>query len=414
MLEGKMADRKPLIIYGTGNRAPGALDIVREEYKDYEPVAYTSKRAEKVGGSIRGLPVLSREEVKRIYGDDMYIYISPAAPVCYEIQKELLEIGYVTKEQIVNYTEVKKYLSCPFLESMLIVGTDELCFCCTIPDWGGAKPAVAQEGNAKKDIENAIKYKNQLIADLQNPEKVTPCTGCCMLKETYYRVDRKFLEVAFGQDYPCNLSCIYCSIPTHKGNVRYNKDLLQRALAFDPVGFIKELETQKTISKGSSFILSAGEITVAPRVNEILDAVSGYRVRVNSNAVLFNEKIAELCSRSDGSCLLVSVDAGTRETYRRVRGADAYEQTKETLRRYRGKDVNLILKYIIVPENCGRSDLDGFAELAAELTVDTVIINRDQFVRFTELGREIHEAGAYLEAACKARGIRNVRLDFSV
>ena len=400
-----MADRKPLIIYGTGNRAPGALDIVREEYKDYEPVAYTSKRAEKVGNNIRGLPVLSREEVKRIYGDDMYIYISPAAPTCDEIQEELLTIGYIPEERILNRTNRKRYVSCFSLETTAIVTNEGIYYCCNLENIRNASPLVPWQETPEATVELFLKQRDRFVEELQTPSGMNPCAGCPELKNTWWENERHISVLALSMSYPCHLGCIYCDLLTNARHLAAHREEAEKAKSLDIPALLDCLSEKGGFSPSEPIQLSGGEITASPVKEELLAAVSPYPVQVFTTGVIYDEKIAELTAREDGSFLNVSLDSGTAETYRLVKGLDAFERVMTTLRRYRQKGSHLLLKYIIMPENASEANLEGFLELAAELRPQSVSISCDIRVETSLLPRVVIDGAVHLALGCRERGI---------
>lgn len=397
--------KKPLIIYGTGNRAADALDIVREKFPDHAAVAYCSKTKEKVGRIIRGLPVLSREDVKRSYPDGFFIYISPSPPVLYDIAKELIDIGFVTKEQILNQLDRKKYFSCGSLENVALVENRGIFYCCSLENIRNAAPFVPWQNTMEETVDLFLKQRDRFIEELQTRGADNPCAGCPDLRGTYWETDRHVSILALSMAYPCHLACSYCDLPTNAKHLPEHRDQVEKACSVSIPELLKCLREKGHFSPSEPIQISGGEITASPVKGELLAAVSPYPVQVFTTAVIYDETIAALTAREDGSFLNVSLDSGTAETYRRVKGLDAFERVKATLRRYRAGGSNLLLKYILLPENTARVDLDSFLELAAELKPQSVSISCDIRVKTSLLPQAVIDGAVYLALGCQRRGL---------
>ena len=133
----------------------------------------------------------------------------------------------------------------------------------------------------------------------------------------------KIHVLAISPSYPCQLSCKYCAVPGNAREIEKNREAVCQAKKLDIAQMMRVLEEKDVLDLKEPIQLSAGEITILPNKKEILDSLSKYPVQVFSNCVLYDAQISEMISRKDGSFLNVSVDAGTRETYREVKGLDA-------------------------------------------------------------------------------------------
>jgi sulfatase maturation enzyme AslB (radical SAM superfamily) len=120
----------------------------------------------------------------------------------------------------------------------------------------------------------------------------------------------------------------------------------------------------------------------------------GIHQHVNTNAVLFSEEIENGLKRK-AMVVQVSVDAGTRETYKKIKGRDAFETVWNNISKYsRAGDV--IGKYIIYDNNASAEDVRGFIDLCRINSVASVILSPEQ---------QRNNAGAYSDET-----LRNVAL----
>ncbi|MBQ7677041.1 MAG: hypothetical protein IJT32_02285, partial [Lachnospiraceae bacterium] len=110
-----------------------------------------------------------------------------------------------------------------------------------------------------------------------------------------------------------------------------------------------------------------GEFSIDPIDCRILDEISEYPVMILTNAFLLKQEAIRALERS--GIIFCSVDAGTRDTFRRVKGADAFERVSDNLREY-ARHGPVSLKYILLDGvNDSTEDLEGFFRLADEVGV---------------------------------------------
>jgi hypothetical protein len=115
---------------------------------------------------------------------------------------------------------------------------------------------------------------------------------------------------------------------------------------------------------------AAAELTLSPYCNDILDFISEHKWKTElaTNASIYNPKISQLM-KAGIMDLLVSIDAGTRETFKQVRGVDLFDKVVANLKRYAKESGKRIkLQYIIVEGvNDNKTDLDEFISLVYDL-----------------------------------------------
>lgn len=141
-------------------------------------------------------------------------------------------------------------------------------------------------------------------------------------------------------------------------------------------GLTNYLTESGIASKDLHLVFASGELTIHPHLDELLDIGEKYPVIACSTGALFNERLASLVARP-GSHLDISLDCGTRETYKTVKGVDFFDRVVANIRKYRERNGYITLKYIVLPENSNDGDVDSFIKLAADNEVLSVFISRD-------------------------------------
>ena len=368
----------PVVLYGAGSRA--AFEKKQAELYGLNPACFVDADVRKQGGVCCGLPVLSLKQVKGKYGE-FYVYLTPGWEKHREIFDCLIEQG-IKQERILNYSEMEKCLGCEELDSSLYAYSSSLISCCRSND--SMKESEVFWKNNDWDMEGAvleyISMKDRLIRSIKN-EEVCRCTGCSNIKNEMRPVRKTAKLLALSIEQLCQLSCVYC-VYKNEESIFYAKANDRHFVRdFDYKRFIEILDRRELLSYDAVILLTGGEITISPRVDEILDAVQEYRLQVLTNAVIYNERIAELTARP-GSCVNISVDAGTRQTYKLVKGVDAFDKVWTNIKKYKGCGVTVFVKYVFLEENSNEADVMGFIHEAVKAGVngnDTIMISADYY-----------------------------------
>lgn len=139
------------------------------------------------------------------------------------------------------------------------------------------------------------------------------------------------------------------------------------------------LKAQSKLSPDAVISLANGEITVNPAGKEFLKLADGYYTIILTNASVFSQDLAERLKKGDAH-LFVSVDAGTRESFKKSKGVDAFDRVRENLKRYRQFGA-VILKYILLEGiNDDDANIDGVIDLCRYLDIDRIWLSTDMFL----------------------------------
>lgn len=124
---------------------------------------------------------------------------------------------------------------------------------------------------------------------------------------------------------------------------------------------------------------AAGEICVAPNQEEIFSVLEKYTSTIITNAGVYSPGLAKLIKAGKVREMLVSLDAGTPQTFRAIKGdAGNFEDVKENLANYIGLGAKVNLKYIFMDGvNDNTEDVEGFVTAAKELGVSRIFIAKD-------------------------------------
>jgi molybdenum cofactor biosynthesis enzyme MoaA len=248
-------------------------------------------------------------------------------------------------------------------------------------------------------VEDIVAARNHVRAQLDLPGGYGPCNGCIMLKASPLPERRyPFDYVDLAHDFRCNLHCSYCAV--------HRRGLRSRVTDLKLLPTMKALLRDGLLDPHAHVDWSGGEPTLNPEFPELSSflAESGLSQSLHTNGVILSDAALKWIPRSLDR-MYVSVDAGTRETYRRVKGLDAYDVVWENLARYvRVGGRRIIAKMILLDENV--DEVVQFVEHAEKAAVQTVIADLDQYDH--DLSDDKVEAAAAMLEECARRGIRLV------
>ncbi|MBF0232216.1 MAG: radical SAM protein [Desulfamplus sp.] len=290
-----------------------------------------------------------------------------------------------------------EYLRCNQLQnSNIYLRPSGISICCWMPDL----TEIPQDNkNEPEQFKSALMRMNAARKHLcttldkgQNPF----CQACPSLFKTSQKdlvpnIGGLSLDISIR----CNLNCSYCIVKNiwqcveydFKGLCDYiiNNNLIKIPFQFDWGG--------------------AGEPTINPSfeslTKKLLDL--GGRGLVYTNALQFSQIIAD--NINNRLRIVCSIDAGTSETYKKIRGVDAFERVWQNIKKYIDADgsKNISLKYIVTTHNASTNEIKSFIERCKKEGIQTVILSRD-FYNDTVTSSE-KKALALLIEKCKKSGI---------
>lgn len=161
-----------------------------------------------------------------------------------------------------------------------------------------------------------------------------------------------------------------------------------------------------------NIVLASGEISVSPYREEVFEIIKRNRwdVHVFTNASVYVPALAELL-QSGQAKIQVSMDAGTKETFAKIKGVDFWDKVVENLARYAENVApnQIELKYILIPGvNDLERDVDGFLELAKNVHAG-IFLSSDMNVMEAALPEQTYQCALRL-----AKGGWAQKMDLSV
>ena len=274
------------------------------------------------------------------------------------------------------------------------------------------KPFIKVSGSIRQVITQWQDFSAKLIYanQLNSPN---PCLGCPLLKWGFWSKTVKCTNLRFLQSLArdsCNFRCVYCSAAQAK---RWGKlKTVEGPTTYDVIKQFSEMPEFVEMGDQFTITFANGELCANIYFNEIIDILlkMNWKIELLSNLSIYREGLAELLQTGRVKHVISSLDAGTRETFKAIKGNDRFEKVVENLHRYPFDKTKLQLKYLFLPGiNDNDQDVDGFYEIAKKVgaVIQLSADNKTNKTPFTE-NEKLREFTLRIINNAKADGIRVV------
>lgn len=271
------------------------------------------------------------------------------------------------------------------------------------------------------DLKDFIQKRKDFFLKLNNAE-TDVCNNCPFLKEKSMKdvcLDSiSWLNIANFTT--CNLRCKYCYFsPELLGAKLEKKD---RQL----LPIVKNMAAQGVLTENVCLAIAGGEPTLFEDIPETLEFLKNNfkqpRFNLQSNSTLTSniENIMDAIKTfpSNWKNLYTSVDAGTPETYKKIRGRDLYKALVNNLYNYarNGVFTHMQLKYILLDDadndmyNLSYKDVWGFCKLVAKIVLlnpnnTMIVLDRNLFQSEQRFSPKMLEAASIMSFVAKQLNI---------
>lgn len=159
-------------------------------------------------------------------------------------------------------------------------------------------------------------------------------------------------------------------------------------------------------------ILANGEPTLYEYFDEILLKVfrSNAKMHVRTNGLLFSNSLYNYLY-SDKNSINISVDAGTKETYQKIKRINGFDRVWKNIKKYRETNGDVQVKYVVFSYNSNPKELEAFVEKCLEANIRHVVVSAELNALHNhpncpwEFGEREYKAIFYLNALCKKHNI---------
>ena len=271
-----------------------------------------------------------------------------------------------------------KYLSCGFVHhGMEFRFNNEIRLCSQVSHIGGGKIYLLKDFNPQNiDIEKLISNRREILSCFKKGEIYPNCEGCMDLKEWEMPKAEPKLKVLMLQYWTkCNSNCIYCY--TAENKKYYNS---MKSYDFYPI--LKKLIKKDVIDKNGLANFSGGEVSCLREFNKVVKLLDklNYFIIINTSAVKYEKIIGERLQRGN-SCVVISVDAGSKEVHEKIKRVKTFDKVWNNINKYvknQSYPYLVNIKYIIVPQiNDNEYEINLWLDNCKKGNVHNVVLDID-------------------------------------
>jgi|TARA_Y100000294_G_scaffold94414_1_gene87875 molybdenum cofactor biosynthesis enzyme MoaA len=259
----------------------------------------------------------------------------------------------------------QKTYSCEDLRGSVYFAPNVLRHCCqrffVNGEMRGDVEIIKVKSDKDIDYQRIQEEKKKIINNLNN-NIPTPCDGCPRIQHKHWKSKQelKIKHISMEAHSNCNARCSYCSKMFYGGlNPNYNIE-----------NMLDKLRKEKAFEENVTIVWGGGEPVLLKNFGRIFKKFieSKYPkfndIRVYSNSIRYNKLIHQYLDEKK-IILTTSTDAGTQETFEKVRGVKkGFINIFENLQKYnRNKSNYIIIKYILTEENYNNKEIDAFINL---------------------------------------------------
>ena len=254
------------------------------------------------------------------------------------------------------------YKTCRDLEESLYVAPNEIRSCCQRFFYDGKMRGDAKLIDIKENVtptfQDLKKAREKIFNEIQN-DKNEDCKGCPFIKKTKEKpiINSTISHLSIEHHSVCNLRCNYCSEIYYGG----------KRSKYNVVEFISYLSRSKSLDDCNQVVWGGGEPTLDKSFEQILEEIHAHANpktyhRVFTNSVRISDPIIKFLKKGLIK-ITTSIDAGTPEKFKEVRGRPKFFNVFENLNKYASVDPSKVtIKYIFTEENKDEKELEAFIE----------------------------------------------------
>lgn len=304
-----------------------------------------------------------------------------------------------------------KYKSCVDIEDSLYVGPDELRACCQRFFYDGKIRGDAVllkiDNNKKPTSEDITKARQELLKKIQNGDEPA-CKGCRYIHkvDNAPKATHKVKHLSIEHHSVCNLRCNYCSEMYYGGKKpNYKVDEL-----------IKDLNDSGSLTECKQVVWGGGEPTADKSFENTLkniDYSASPKIyhRVFTNSVSYRQPIVDFLKQNKIK-IVTSIDAGTRETFTKVRGRDRFIKVLENLKAYSAvRPSSVTIKYIFTEDNFSDNEILEFANKINEYNLTECCFQISYNFKFDAINIKFLKAFILMIHKLKEIGVKKVFID---
>ncbi|HEX6885009.1 MAG TPA: radical SAM protein [Planctomycetota bacterium] len=254
--------------------------------------------------------------------------------------------------------ESMEYVSCEWIESKLVLEQRQLKFCCIGHSGSKGYVPVCDYDGGPLPVEEIRAARQRLIA-ANNGDGDTLCKGCHFLQKKDWAAERRtdaLIEKVYVSNFSiCNLKCRYCFVYLDEFTDVSN------VAGYPLLPVFKQLVEDGHLAADGEIEWGGGEPTIVKGFAEIMRMLmtTGHLQQVHTSSVRHSPELEEALRKGRVKAV-TSVDAGTRETYKEVKGKDRFDVVWQNVEKYARTGGDMTVKYILRHNNSDERNVREF------------------------------------------------------
>lgn len=264
-----------------------------------------------------------------------------------------------------------RYNSCHLLEHGISIEKNNIKNCCLAKPTNELEPIVLESYDAQNLDWDKLFENKRKQRQAQKTARIPECEGCYVSEDEVWDDDDYISYINFNHWVKCNSNCIYCY-------TQYCKDKSHENIYPSIVELINRNQFRNT----GEITFQGGEPTILEEFDDLINLFLDQKakIRVHSSGILYSKAIER--GLKDGLLtVVISPDAGDKETYKKVKRVDSFEKVCENIQKYSdvlGSDNKHLLqvKYIIIPGyNDSIKNVDNWFKIVKQAKIKNIIFD---------------------------------------
>jgi molybdenum cofactor biosynthesis enzyme MoaA len=381
-------------------RAGSSLTTIRKELEDFRAFRFA---AEEEIVKLKDQTLADRDQLA-VQKD----YLSALQSVVAEQDKlllpEFVSAGESTRSDRISMVNIipndgtseEDYPSCSWIEGGLSFVPGRVRVCPNSHSQGGT-PGLLSFKDGRLPVDDILAQRD-IIRRANRIDCFDPCNGCAYRVKTNWKPRRYAFDLlCISHATACNLACNYChTIPEDR--YLQNPNSVPRLYPT-----IEALISDGHLAPDSRVQWGGGEPTILKEFPELFTLLDnhGANSEVFSSGVRVSEVLMDGLARNCAG-VMISLDAGTRETYARIKGRPVFDRVVTNVGRYaRVNPGRTILKMILFEENLG--EILQFLDIAERKGVRIVCFDTPMYRN--RVDNQIIDAASLFSDEAAKRGL---------
>lgn len=275
-----------------------------------------------------------------------------------------------------NYDEKEGYFSCQEIEGAITFVHGALKMCGHVHSTNKGMPHICEYSGGDIPFEK-IRDERKKLTEKNQTQEDTPCKGCEFLeKRKWEKKDYLINHITVGHYTPCNLRCTYCY------TTKYTKEEFKifNKPPYNSAESIQKLVDANVLSTNTTAWLTGGEPTMFFDFKELIEVLNKNDIKTTIGTNCTLDIIDEVKDgvRNNLIEILCSIDAGTKEKYKEVKGKDLSDKVWKNLKEYNSVNSNnVVVKYIYMDNNYSNEEVETFIDNCLSSGIKNISISRD-------------------------------------